>query len=159
MRWLVLFFVMAGYWFQMAAAQGARGPDRLHVLLRSYHALPARGQFPYDETNPGLILTWDDPWRGLDASVGVFQNSFSRPSALVSVSKDWPVGDEHTLGAVLALATYREEDAIFQPLGHGLVLIPSLQMRWTNFFIQGTPLPDPDNIGVVFAYGLTFDLN
>ena len=148
-------FACLGFWQQPVQAQV---PNRVHILLGSYHAVPARQSFDYDETNPGLIFTWNDQWRGLDASAGLFQNSFGDISALIGLTRTWEWHADAKITAVAAIANYDEDDPIFQPLGGGLVLIPSLQLTWRSTFIQATPLPDPDNLGLIFAYGLAFDL-
>ena len=140
------------------SAQSLRtAPDRVHILLGTYHAVPARTSFAYEETNPGLILTWDQAWRGLDVSAGLFENSFSDTSPLLAIGKTWTLEHEIQGRALVALARYEEEDPIFQPLRNGWVLIPSLQISYRQVFAQVTPLPEPDNTGLIFAYGLEFE--
>lgn len=137
-----------------AGAGFAQAPSDLSILLGSYHAVPARNTTSYQETNPGLIFTWAEAWNDLDVSIGVFRNSFDGTSALFGVSKAWELSDQTQGRLLLALASYEEEDPIFQPLGQGLVLIPTAQLQWRAFFIQATPLPDPDNTGIIFSFGL-----
>ena len=141
----------------LSSVEIALAQDRGHVLLSSYHAMPLRDEFDYQETNPGLVLTWNAAWQNYDVSVGAFHNSFDATSALVGLSK--PLGATGAIDwrAVAALATYDVEDPIFQPIGGGLVLIPAVQAEIGRTFVQITPLPDPDNAGLVFSFGLVHD--
>ena len=137
----------------------AQTPDRLYVLIGSYHALPLADTFDYKETNPGLFLVWEEKLASLDLTLGAYENSFSDTSVLIGLSKTWPLSSEADLHGLIALSNYKAEDPIFQPLGGGLVVIPALQVSWRHMFLQATPIPDPDNTGIVFSYGLSFDLS
>ena len=152
------FFILAATWVAKAAhADPIEAPDRIFLLVGSHHALPLAETFPYDETNPGILLGWDKPIQGFDLAFGVYENSFSDISGILALGKTWALTDTINLRALIGVSNYDEEDPIFQPLGGGLVIIPFLQINWRNAFVQATPLPDPDNAGIVFTYGLTFE--
>ncbi len=153
MRGLVALFLIV-----MPFDGKAQRPDELYILLGSYHALPLAETFDYQETNPGLLFVWEDQVAGFDLVAGAYENSFSDTSALLGLAKTWMPSSELELRGLLAVSNYDVEDPIFQPLGGGLVVIPAVQISWRHAFVQATPIPDPDNAGFVFSYGLSFDL-
>lgn len=133
-------------------------PDEVYLLLGSSHQLQQADSFDYNEENPGLLLVWNNVIGTLDMTAGLYENSFSDISGLVGLAKRWPISADAEVGLLMAISNYETDDPIFQPLGGGLVVIPALQLNWRHFFIQAIPVPDPDNTGVVFSYGLRFDL-
>ncbi len=138
----------------LVSPEATSAQDRIHVLLGTYHAMPLRDEFNYQETNPGLIVTWGRAWQNYDVSVGAFHNSFDDTSAMVGLSRPLGTTREIDWRALATLATYAQDDPIFQPLGDGLVVIPAVQAEIGKAFVQLTPLPDPDNTGIVFSFGL-----
>lgn len=129
------------------------GPDRASILLGTEH-FDATEDFR--EFNPGLFLTWEE--ETFDYSVGVFQNSYSNASPLISVGYSIEVAPELEVGAFAALALYPGEGDRFSLAIGDVVPLIGLQTRYRNFFAQLIP-SDGDTADAVLAVGLTFALN
>ncbi|GFE48281.1 hypothetical protein So717_00340 [Roseobacter cerasinus] len=129
------------------------GPDRVSILLGSEHFNATED---FREFNPGVFLTWEG--QTFDYSVGVFQNSYSNVSPLVSISYDIEVAPEFEVGAFAGLAVYPGEgDRFDHSIGNVIPLI-GLQARYRNVFAQLLPAAGQSTDGVL-AFGLTFDLD
>lgn len=129
------------------------GPDRASILLGTEHFDAAED---FREFNPGLFLTWEE--ETFDYSVGVFQNSYSNVSPLISIAYNIEVAPEFEVGAFAALALYPGEGDRFSLAVGDVVPLIGLQTRYRNFFAQLIP-SDGDTADAVLAVGLTFALN
>ncbi|MGZ2257883.1 hypothetical protein [Roseobacter sp. A03A-229] len=129
------------------------GPDRLSILLGSEHF---DAQEDFREFNPGVFLTWEGPT--FDYTVGVFQNSYSNVSPLISIGYDIEVATEFEVGAFAGLAIYPGEGDRFDHSIGNVVPLIGLQARYRNFFAQLLPADGQSTDGVL-AFGLTFALD
>ncbi|WP_298969620.1 hypothetical protein [uncultured Roseobacter sp.] len=129
------------------------GPDRLSILLGSEHFNASED---FREFNPGVFLTWEQ--ETFDYSVGLFQNSYSNVSALVSIGYDVELADEFEVGIFGALALYPGEGDRFSHAIGDVVPLLGLQARYRNFFTQLIPA-DGDSADGVLTFGVTFALN
>lgn len=129
------------------------GPDRVSILLGSEHFNATED---FREFNPGLFLTWEGPT--FDYSVGLFQNSYSNVSPLVSIGYDVEIATEFEVGAFAGLAVYPGEgDRFDHSIGNVIPLI-GLQARYRNVFVQLLPADGQSTDGVL-TFGLTFALD
>ncbi|MEM9637482.1 MAG: hypothetical protein AAGA94_07525 [Pseudomonadota bacterium] len=129
------------------------GPDRVSILLGSEHFNASED---FQEFNPGVFLTWEQ--ETLDYSIGLFQNSYSDASVLVSVGYDVEIAPEFEVGIFGALALYPGEGDRFSHAIGDIVPLLGLQTRYRNFFAQLIPA-DGDSADGVLAFGLTFALD
>ncbi|MDW3225685.1 MAG: hypothetical protein R8G34_22805 [Paracoccaceae bacterium] len=132
---------------------GLAGPDRASILLGTEHFGATED---FREFNPGLFLTWEREI--FDYSIGVFQNSYSNVSPLISIGYNVEVAPEFEVGAFAALAHYPGEGDRFSLAVGDVVPLLGLQTRYRNFFAQLIP-SDGDTADAVLAVGLTFALN
>lgn len=132
------------------AAPAAADPDRVTLLLGSHHVA---ARVPFEEVNPGLILTWDrDP---LDWSVGAWRNSYGRLS--VAGLAELPlVEGEVSIGLVGGLALYPQDGRHFAAHLGDWVPLAGLHLRADRLSILIMP-SDGKATAAVIAVGLTFD--
>ncbi|WP_299961989.1 hypothetical protein [uncultured Roseobacter sp.] len=138
-----------------AALPGAAlaGPDRVSILLGSEHINATED---FREFNPGLFLTWEGPT--FDYSVGLFQNSYSNVSPLVSIGYDVEVAPEFEVGGFIGLAVYPGEGDRFDTSAGDVIPLLGLQARYRNVFVQALPADGQSTDGVL-TFGLTFALD
>ncbi|WP_195822010.1 hypothetical protein [Roseobacter sp. MH60115] len=129
------------------------GPDRVSILLGSEHINATED---FREFNPGVFLTWER--EVFDYTIGVFQNSYSNVSPLVSIGYDVEVATEFEIGVFGGLAVYPGEgDRFDHSIGDVIPLI-GLQARYRNFFTQLLPADGQSTDGVL-TFGITFELD
>lgn len=130
----------------------ADGPDRVSVLLGSYHASPAQ---EFEEFNPGLFLTWEGDF--VDTSVGAYRNSYGRGA--VAVAAAWPFlrGANLELALFAGAAYYPEDGSRFRYHLGDIVPLGGLQARLGPVFLQAIP-GDGDEADAVFSFGVTIPL-
>ena len=127
-------------------------PDRVSILLGSAHP---GANVTYEQTNPGIFLTWEDRTLGLDYSVGAYRNSYGRAS--VAATAALPVIERGEFQAAVfgGLAFYPSNGDDFAVHAGDLVPIAGLQARLGHGFVQVMP---GDGMAVV-TFGLTFPLD
>lgn len=150
-----------------AHAEGVT-PDRLYLPLTARHANidPANfGLVKWNETNPGLILSWEDRFLGLDYSLGVVRNSFDKTSAYAGVGKFWSVAPEAlpglSVGLVAALADYGTDARFIETRigSSGWVVTGGPQVNFRNLFVQIQPVPQANGkLGSIWIAGFTVPL-
>ncbi len=135
-----------------AAPAAAAPPDRLSVLIGSYHASPGQD---FEEFNPGLFLTWEGPV--LDSSIGAYRNSYGKGA--VAVAAAWPFleGEHYALSLFLGAAYYPEDGRRFRYHLGDIVPLGGLQARAGPLFFQAIP-GDGDEADAVFSFGVTMPL-
>lgn len=137
----------------LLATPAISDPDRVSVLIGSYHA-GAPGQF--NETNPGLFLTWETDT--LDYSVGVYHNSYGRTSVAATASIpvwSWDNGETSLFGGVAYYPVDGRRFAVH--LGGDIVPLRGLQVRHGNLFGQIVPM-DGQPVDILYTFGVTFAL-
>lgn len=134
----------------LLAAPAAADPDRVTLLLGAHHVA---ARLPFEEVNPGVILTWDrDP---LDWSFGAWRNSFGQPT--VAALAEWPlITGDLTVGLVGGLALYPGDGRHFAVHGGDWVPLAGLHLRADRLSILIMP-SDGKATAAVIAVGLTFD--
>lgn len=134
-------------WGGFACAQ-----DRVSILLGSDHVGAAQG---FDERNPGVILTWEDP-RGIDWSVAAYRNSYGRPSVAALAGLPvlrWQGGEAALIGG---LAWYPQDGRAFPVHLGDVVPLAGLRLRHRGLFALILP-GDGETTDATIAFGLTFD--
>lgn len=132
------------------------GPDRVSILGNSKHI-----GFRYDkynETNPGVFLTWDDAIApNVDFSVGAYQNSYARLSVMASAS--WlPIEVGPIQAGVFAGVAHYPVNGRDQPFHIGdWVPMAGVQVIAGNFFIQAMPASTNLKRSIIAA-GITFEV-
>lgn len=127
------------------------GPDRASVLLGSRHI----GATGYEEFNPGVFLTWE--WDRVQWNVGVYQNSYGKPSAAATVALPIIRWDDGELSAFLGGAYY-PEDGRHQAIHLGdFIPMGGVQLRHRSLFMQVFPM-DGKPVDAIISFGLTFEL-
>ncbi|AZQ66380.1 hypothetical protein EF888_04075 [Silicimonas algicola] len=128
-------------------------PDRLSILMGSYHA---DATLEFEQTNPGIFLDWDNP-SGTTLTVGVYRNSYGRRSLALSASRTILRRGELSLEGFVGLAHY-PGDGHKVPVAVGdVVPIAGLKVRYRKAFALMIP-GDGATTDAIFAYGLSFDL-
>ena len=122
-------------------------PDRVSILFGSHHV---DATVDFEETNPGLFLTWDN------VTVGAFRNSYGNISA--SVTYEIPVweSDSTSLALFGGAAWYGDDAETFGVHVGEFVPIGGLQIVHDNYFMQVIP-SDGVYTDVIVAFGVTFD--
>ena len=133
------------------AAPAAADPDRLSFLIASKH-VDARTAF--NETNPGVILTWEGR-PGL--SLRSYYNSYGRLSFAAAVT--WVVVErgDFQLDLFAGGAFYPRDGRRFLVSLGDVVPIGGVQARWKNAFVQVIP-SDGVETDAIIGLGLTFEL-
>jgi len=142
-------------------------PDRVYLTFGSKHLNidPTNfGLASWNETNPGVIFTWEDRGRlGLNYSLGAFQNSFADRSLFASTGKTWAVGDtDLRLGFVVGLADYGQNARLIATqLGTSdWIVTGGAQIEYRNLFFQLQPAGRQlgGGYGAVLVAGVSFAL-
>lgn len=133
------------------------GPDRVSVLLASRHVDAASA---FNEVNPGVFLTWEEvAWGGrLDATLGVFHNSYERTSVAATLA--WPVWEPAPWAEVAlfgGIAHYPDDGRRFAVHAGDFVPLGGLQWRAGHVFGQVIPL-DGVEADAILTVGVTFAL-
>lgn len=137
-------------------------PDRLYVVLGSHHfgIDPAGfGRTAWNEINPGVVLSWEKRFLGLNYQLGAFVNSFAQTGGYVSVAKSWDLKSGSSIAAVMSLADYGANSQYFPvELGNSnWVLIPGIQYNRNKVFAQWWPSPQAGKPWAgVLSVGLRF---
>lgn len=128
-------------------------PDRVSIPTASFHYgdWGDENSDDFNETNPGLILTWEERALGLNYSLGAYRDSYSDTTVYASASRMWAITPELHGGVVLA---YRNSD------GAGFTgFAPSLHFTYRNIFIDVSNSIRDGNIYGVIGVGITFPLH
>lgn len=142
-------------------------PDRVYLTFGSKHLNIDPTNFgiaSWNETNPGVIFTWEDRGRlGLNYSLGAFQNSFADRSLFASTGKTWAIGEtDLRLGFVVGLADYRQNARLIATqLGtSGWIVTGGAQIEYRNLFLQLQPAGRQvgGGYGAVLVTGVSFAL-
>lgn len=132
----------------------ASGPDRVSVMLGSYHV---SASVPFDQSNPGVFLTWEDRMAGLDYTLGAYRNSFGRTSvAGIATLPVWERGRTH-VGVFAGIAHYPEDGRTHRFHAGDFIPMAGLQIRHGNIFTQIIP-SDGRAARAVVSIGMTFKL-
>lgn len=152
-----------------AGAADGLSPDRLLLPLASVHTgittyVEAGRARPFNETNPGVGLVWQDrgPWP-LDVSIGAFRNSFGGQSSFVHLSRTWPIGEDRwglRAGPFLGVAHYGADARhIGTRLGQtGVVAIGGLVVQAGPVFATVSPNRADGRWGAIVGLGLSAPL-
>lgn len=127
-------------------------PDRISILLGSKHI---GAIYAFEETNPGIFLTWEERFLKLDYSLGIYRNSFADIS--VAATAAFPIFErqETQLSVFAGLALYPETGDAFAVHYGDIVPIAGIQGRHQNMFLQIMPGSDM----AIVAFGITFEIN
>ena len=138
------------------ASSALAGPDRVAILLGSEH-VNADG---FEETNPGIFLTWTEAVfnNRADVSIGGFRNSYGDGSLAVSLAVPIVRKKHWGIDAFSALAWYPGNGDRFEFSAGDVIPIIGLQTRVGPTFVQFIPGGD-DSVDAILSFGLTFDLN
>lgn len=134
------------------AAPAHAGPDRVSILTGSRHI---GTDYPFQEVNPGLFLTWEDRAFGLDYSLGAYRNSFGKLSVAATAALPLIDRDRFQIALFGGLAIYPGDGDKFLISAGDAVPVAGLQARYGNGFVQIMP---GDGMAIV-AFGLTFPVN
>lgn len=137
-------------------------PNRLYIPLASYHHKvdsQSFGLVSWNESNPGMVFSWEDRLAGLDFSAGLFKNSYSDWSTYISMSKLWDIQENISIGAFISLADYHEKSTYFDYKIGDYAVIVGAQVNIESIFFQIQPVPVDSGIGAVLASGLHFQLS
>lgn len=137
----------------LAAAPACAGPDRLSILLGSHHVDTT---LVFEESNPGVFLTWEDRALGLDWSLGVFRNSYGNTSVAATAALPLIRRPRFQAAVFVGLATYGDEARNWPVRAGEVVPIAGLQLRSGNSFVQ--ILPDRGNPDATITFGVTIPL-
>ncbi|MEP2640279.1 hypothetical protein [Roseobacter sp.] len=129
------------------------GPDRISFLLGSEHINATRD---FREFNPGVFLTWER--KTFDYSIGLFQNSYSNVSPLISIGYDIELAEELEVGAFAGFAVYPGEGDQFSHSIGDVIPLLGLQARYRSVFAQLLPADGQSTDGVL-TFGVTFALD
>jgi hypothetical protein len=139
--------------FHLVVPAFAGPPDRISILMGSYHA---DATLDFEQTNPGLFLDWDNPF-GTTVTVGVYRNSYGRRSLALSASRTIFQRGRASLDGFVGLAHYPGEGHKV-PIAIGdVVPIAGLKLRYGKAFALMIP-GDGKTTDAIFAYGLSVDL-
>ena len=138
-------------------------PDRGYVILASKHVNMViegvRDGRGYQEFNPGLILTWQDRYLGLDYSAGAFYNSYGHVAPLVMAAWTRKYESGVKFGVFVGAADYADDAYRIVKGSKGIVPIGGLHLEYKNLFAQWLPTEDQANgLGMTFVTGLSFAL-
>jgi hypothetical protein len=135
------------------AAPAAADPDRISILLGSNHIA---AKMDFEEVNPGVFLTWERT--RIDWSVGVYRNSFGKPSVAVTAALPilrWRDGE---VAIFAGAALYPGEGRTFAAHVGDVVPLAGIQLRQGNVFAQIIP-SDGRTAAAIVSVGVTFALN
>ncbi len=153
-----------GWLAPLAAQADGLMPDRAYIPLTAQHLNidPADfGRTAWNQWNPGLIVSWENRWLGLDYSVGAFRNSFDETSAYAGAAKFWDLSPDMSIGLVAGLADYHSNARFIATEigGSGWVITGGPQLNFKNAFFQIQPVPQSSGeFGAIFIGGLTIPL-
>ena len=132
------------------ATPAAADPDRVSILLGSNHIA---AKMDFEEVNPGVFLTWEG--NQIDWSVGVYRNSFGKPSVAVTAALPilrWRDGE----AAIFAgAALYPGDGRTFKAHAGDMVPLAGIQLRQGNVFAQIIP-SDGRTVDAILSVGVTF---
>lgn len=140
-------------------------PDSIGMSLASYHVDidPTRyDRTEWNEFNPGLFLSWEDRFLGLNYSAGGFVNSYDKFATYIGASYFWAIAKDVELGPFIGIADYGENSRFFDThIGNSdYIVIGGVQLNYKNAFIQYLPVAGSEGgLGGVFAVGLSFRFN
>lgn len=146
----------AGLVTLLSAGHAMAGPDRVAIMLGSEHIGANRS---FEETNPGVFLTWTNAALSgrADVTVGAFRNSYGDGSAAVSLGFPLVRKEFWGIDAFTALAWYPGNGDRFDHALGDIVPVAGLQGRVGNFFLQAIPAGG-DSVDATLSFGLTFAL-
>jgi hypothetical protein len=137
----------------LSAGPAAADPDRLSILLGSYHIGPAE---EFEEINPGIFLTWEGDT--FDTTAGLFRNSYGRGALAITAAYPFYETGELQLSALLGAAYYPENGRNFRYHLGDVVPLGGLQLRLGPVFVQTFP-GDGDEADGLLSFGLTVPLD
>lgn len=129
------------------------GPDRVSVLLGSYHASPGQ---EFEEFNPGVFLTWNGDG-AVDTTAGLFRNSYGRLAPSVTFALPFYEREHIELAGFLGAAYYPDDGRRFRYHLGDVIPLGGLQARLGPAFFQVIP-GDGDEADAVFTFGVTMPL-
>jgi len=130
-------------------AAPAAAQDRVSILLGSHHVDAA---YDFEETNPGLFLTWDQ------VTLGTYVNSYGRTSVAATYALPLAAGQDWAVDLFAGAALYPENGRDFAVHLGDVVPIGGLQGRYRNLFVQIMP-SDGKATDAIVAFGVTFSLD
>lgn len=129
------------------------GPDRISFLLGSAHVETAR---EFEEVNPGVFVTWEDRWNGLDYSLGAYRNSFGGVSTAATAALPLFTAASMEVSVFAGVAIYPGDGDEFLYHAGDLVPLGGIQLRRDPVFLQIMPGGgDPD---AIISFGVTIPL-
>ena len=129
--------------------------DRVSFLFGSRHVDMSTD---FNETNPGVFLTWEDAVGPLDVSEGVYLNSYENTTVIFTASYDVIEWENGAIGVFGGVAHYPVNGPKKLPCCGGWVPMGGFQMRQGNVFTQYIPMPGVGRYTRgIFTVGLTFD--
>lgn len=130
-------------------ATAATAQDRVSILAGSHHF---GASVEFQESNPGLFLTWDR------VTVGAYVNSYDRQSVALTYALPVMSGDDWSVDLFGGAAWYSGNGRGFAVHVGDIVPIGGVQARYRNVFVQLLP-SDGKATDAIIAFGLTFDLH
>jgi hypothetical protein len=137
-----------------SSATADMAPDRVSILAGSRH-IGAAGMF--NETNPGVMLTWSDVIGSADLTVGAYHNSYSDTSTIATMSLpviNWDGGELSVFGG---FAHYPDQgDNIAIGIGD-VIPMGGFQINHGNLFAQVIPM-NGKPVDAIVSFGFTFEV-
>lgn len=118
-------------------------PDYAMIPLASHHYgdWGEDDDDDFNETNPGLLLTWAERAYDLNYTVGAYRDSQSDTSVHLSAAKMWKIGEHAQVGIV---------GAYLHSFGDGYTgVAPSIQLSYKYLFLNAATGYDDGVYGVV----------
>lgn len=160
-RCIVLVVVLCIGGVAHAGACNPLRPDRLALLLGSYHANP---QEEFDEFNPGIFAVWNCDV--VNTRMGIHRNSFGDASGSISFTSEFLSlrGGGFDVQPFVGTAYYPDQGAGTPASigGSDFILLAGLEFTHEDLPIFAQYLPgDPEQAGFdhVWTFGFRFQLD
>jgi hypothetical protein len=155
-RWFFVAFTLA--LVVLATCKANAGPDRVSILTNSNH-IGFRYQ-GFNETNPGLFLTWDNAIApNVDLSVGGYLNSYAKPSMMIAAT--WlPIEVGQCEAGVFAGVVHYPGNGRYEPTsiaGSDVIGMGGGQVICGPVFMQVIPAAT-DLSRAIVAVGITMEI-
>ena len=138
-------------------------PDRLYIPLYSKNWYPDQ---PLGETLvesnennfPGILASYENRYLGLTYSPGFYRSSNDTMAAVLNVAKRFDMAEDLFWAPTVSLIYELEE-----PSGEFVdselnSVLPSLQLAYKNFFMNGLVIQTDGETDGRITFGLTFEL-
>jgi hypothetical protein len=123
--------------------------DRVSILMGSHHV---GATVDFEETNPGIFLTWDR------VTFGTYVNSYGRQSLAATYASPVLGGEDWSVELFAGAAYYPENGRGFAVHLGDVVPIGGLQIHYGNLFAQILP-SDGKATDAILTVGITLDLS